>query len=916
MKAFRSSIGILFLAMILVSSPYLIPISEQDFTGATYKKGMMRSTTVPKDTRDDIYSPLTNLSSGDSQAEISFPMTGGIDSNNSITLPPRITINEARFNLTSKPLENVTISHVHDYTDTINNSAWKGAFTGTSPASPPADYMDVPYDGVDYNNVIFSDDLYVECILRDGKSPYQLFEFTVNETSIKEIYLFFEGLGYYRVGMANYHYNVTLFIFNESFNQWDNIAQKNERQPPAGDFTMSHIISTNHTDYIDDQNKLYLMAVGPYDPSPDTRDEWLRCDRAFINVKTLETIHPSNITLDVGNDGKFEWVKNNIFTGEVTISDDEGLAVSLQQIIDNGSEINDIVIPIMIGSGSGGSIIIDTLFISFEKKPFNPTPILSRLIPSDFLEFAEDSDEGDNLLDLSDFFKDDDQGNLSYEIILNHKEINASIDPDGVHMDFSSIKDYYGRKSFQVKALDLGLDGIRDTEDDLSNISNIFNVTVYPTNDAPVLRKLNSTIVLPEQIQEGFRLDVWEDLPANFVFDCFDVDGDILSYSIMDQISSPGKIDMITDTQNRSIVEITIHATNENIGWFNTSIIISDDNGSGPLFLKINLSIFIHNTNDGPGIIMVGENIPDNNFLKLDVPERNWLNFTIEASDPDPDDRLSFSCNRTDGLGNDDLAGMELIQDPDTMIGRFSFQAEIAPGNYLVNISVSDLAGAYDWVNMKITVLDVNENPVVGILDVHGGEQNLSVVIVAKGFTDPDGDPLMYDWDLGDDMGEYLGLELIQVNHTYKISGNYTVKLGLIDGRGGSLEVNITIQVTAPPDDIDDNGNEIEDDDTSGPDDNNSKDSGGVEKSILESNLIWIVGGTLLLLLVVGIIFIVLGRNRKKEENDDTEPSIQSDETSPPSNEISGDDSFQDETEKPEVMIKSENLESTDESDS
>jgi len=920
MKAFRYSLGTLLLALILVSCNYVIPVPETNSSGET---NIIESISdVPGNARDDILSPLTALSSGEIHGEVTFPLTGGLDSNNSITLPPRANINEARFDLTSQPLENITIPHNHDYTDTVNNSAWKGAFTGTSPTSPPADYMDAPYDGVDYNNVVFSDDQYAEIILNDGKSPYQLFEFTVNETSVKEIYLFFEGLGYYRVGMANYHYNVTLYLYNQSFNQWDNVAQKNERQPPAGDFIMSYIIDTNHTDFIDDQNKLYLMAVGPYDPTPDTRDEYLRCDRAFINVKTLENIYPSKVTLDIGNDGNIEWTKNEIFSGEVTISDDVGLAASLQEISDNGSELDDIFIPIAIGSGTGGTIIIDNIFISFTQRPYNSPPGLSRLIPPDFLEFAEDSSDGNNLLDLSDFFEDDDQVNLSFEIVLNHKEINASIDPDKIHMDFTSEKNYFGTQTFQVKAVDRGVDGIPNTGDELSILSNIFNVTVYPTNDEPVLLELNGTPVLPEQIEAGLILDVWEDLPETFIYYCFDVDGDIPSYSIIHLPTTPSWIELVPDTDNTSVFKLMIHAINENIGWFNSTIIISDENGSEPLSLEVNISIFVHNTNDRPRFTLLGENAPEDNSMRMDVLERNWLNFTIEATDPDPNDRLTFFTNRTDGQGDDDIPGMELIPDPDNMKGEIKFHAYVAPGIYPVNLSVSDLAGTFDWVNLKITVMDVNEFPVAGILRFSGGEQNLSVVIVAEGFVDPDGDPLIYDWDMGDDMGAYLGLELMKVNHSYLTSGNYTVKLGLIDGRGGSLEVNISITVTAPLGDSGGNENESDNDETPDPEDNNGKDSVGEEKSFLESGGMWLLLGIILLLLVAGIGFISL----KKTKKDDRTPkpdNVGILASSTPSNESSSDPmkpdssgSSDEDAENLEPKIKSENLEATDESTS
>ncbi len=866
MKLYRQLLVAISLTMLFVISNIGITLTvshtPKNFRGSS----SAISEISYKEARNDIESPITTLTSGDSSAELTFPLAGGIDSNQSITLPSRVNIEKASLNLTGRPIENVTIDHIHDYTDTINNSAWKGSLAGTSPILTPADYMDIPFNAGEYNNILLSDDNYAYTTLNDGSSPYQLFEFTINETNIKEIYIMLEGMGYYRIGMAMGWYNLSLFIYNNSYDQWENAVFRAE-QFPTPDFGLSASIEFNHTDYLNEQKKFYMMALGPLDPSPDATEEWVRCDHVYINVKTLEDVHPSEVTLNIGNDGSIEWAEPGKFNGKVMISDSEGFRSLLQLAIDNESDKDDIAIPLSIGSSTGGFILIDTIFISFEPKPFNPAPILKRFIPADFLGFYEDSDGGDNLIDLSVFFSDDDIENLTYEIKMNHNEINASLDPDGQHLDFKSQRNYFGKKAFQVQAVDLGLDGIRDTGDEFSTLSNIFNVTVHPTNDPPNIVNFNNETVLPEHIENGLSLEVWEDIPQSFTIECWDVDRDGIFCNIKDQSSSPIEMNIVSQYHNSSIFELTISAVQENIGLWNSSFVLSDDNNSGQLSTEINFSLNVQESNDPPKITKIGEVIPTEHILELNVFERDWLNFSIEFADPDPNEILILICNRTDSLDGDDISGMELIMELDERNGYFSFLADITPGIYPVNFTVQDKEGSFDWVEVVINVIDVNEAPITGILILTGGENNLTVGIIAQGFFDPNGDPLIYDWNMGDGGKAYFGFGLINVNHTYAKRGLYNVTLNLTDGRGGVTEVFILINVTGPIDnETVNNGGDPQKDDDTGPKEADNESSTGGEKNFLESGKFWIMIGIILLFIVIGLIFILLARKGKEEE--------------------------------------------------
>lgn len=71
------------------------------------------------------------------------------------------------------------------------------------------------------------------------------------------------------------------------------------------------------------------------------------------------------------------------------------------------------------------------------------------------------------------------------------------------------------------------------------------------------------------------------------------------------------------------------------------------------------------------------------------------------------------------------------------------------------------------------------------------GVAPLRVTFNGSGSTDPDGDTLSMEWDFGDgtsDTGEV-------VKHKFNDPGRYEVVLTVSDGRGGSSEASVTIQV-------------------------------------------------------------------------------------------------------------------------
>lgn len=66
----------------------------------------------------------------------------------------------------------------------------------------------------------------------------------------------------------------------------------------------------------------------------------------------------------------------------------------------------------------------------------------------------------------------------------------------------------------------------------------------------------------------------------------------------------------------------------------------------------------------------------------------------------------------------------------------------------------------------------------------------------ASGSSDPDGDPLSYSWNFGDDD---TGTDAATQVHTYGADGNYTVTVTVSDGRGGTATTSAPVTVSTVP---------------------------------------------------------------------------------------------------------------------
>ncbi len=76
------------------------------------------------------------------------------------------------------------------------------------------------------------------------------------------------------------------------------------------------------------------------------------------------------------------------------------------------------------------------------------------------------------------------------------------------------------------------------------------------------------------------------------------------------------------------------------------------------------------------------------------------------------------------------------------------------------------------------------------------GAAPLDVTFKGDGSSDPDADPLTYDWDFGDASAHSTSAN---PTHRYSTAGNFTARLTVSDGRGGTDSATVPITVGTPP---------------------------------------------------------------------------------------------------------------------
>ena len=389
-------------------------------------------------------------------------------------------------------------------------------------------------------------------------------------------------------------------------------------------------------------------------------------------------------------------------------------------------------------------------------------------------QFNVTEDEADQL-ELNTIFGDPDGDTLTFVMDNNSQWTENFISGMADYtvrnqtLSIEPLMDAFGSEEVKIRGTD---------ENDHSAFFNL-TVNVEPVNDPPCLKSINGTDIDGGIISITAHEDRWEEI----VFQAEDVDDDELSYHInIDEVIP----DLIEDTDyffSENNGTFRIRPMNGHVGDYEIEITVEDGNGSED---SISADLEIINTNDPPIIMNI-----DDQYVDQD----QWLEIVTRATDEDSlhGDILTFHTNFT-GLFDVPPDGKNFEFSNET--GEFRFK----PNHTMVRefhtyVEVRDAGGAMDRTEFEITVINVNDPPEEPAFVYNITENSLAVSFTVGTVKDWDGDELTYTWDFGDRTPKMMGVE---TDHTYETGGEFTVKLTVTDGNGGSSNTTRTIVLSIP----------------------------------------------------------------------------------------------------------------------
>jgi hypothetical protein len=502
----------------------------------------------------------------------------------------------------------------------------------------------------------------------------------------------------------------------------------------------------NEPDMLDVDEHLHVLVSSPV--QNDTNISKIISN--YVQVQTLKNAtgvsYPYNLTLNVADDSVLETSHLHELSEKVTFSQE--LTAAFQSAVNAaGTGYGDVLVPLNFSSERLGRLNISNLQIIYD---LDITPWLYQDIP-DTIMIYEDSGWTDSRVNLNDHYTDRfGNRNLSFAVVYkqDESEVNCMINTSQVMRTLLFFTDgnFFGTSEFRVSATNRGADGIAGNADDKTTLSNLFTITVMPTNDPPEIYQLefsgggkktvNSDSV--SLIIGGQR--AFEDLPYSMTVKAVDIDGDGLLYScnLTDGIGADEHPRMSFDETN-GILDFAPSVLD--VGFVHINITVSDGIGSEPGTDYLKIELLVIAINDRPLILTTGPLVAyEDRLNKLD----------IEAYDED-DEQLIYSANLSDGAGTDDLEDFAINRDTGT-ISFLPHQDDV--GTLWVNISVKDQSDEVAYRDLRIDVVNVNDAPEilnVGGLDAvenddllfemnEGAWLNLSVL-----YTDEDNDPVSFD---------------------------------------------------------------------------------------------------------------------------------------------------------------------------
>ena len=249
--------------------------------------------------------PIITFGNGNSEEIIEFPDGGGVNTDLSLKIPEDAEITSAELELKGLGVIGNSQKYTHDYFDTVNNDGYHGITTQHPPTSPPSGFMGTLFLSPDYVQVRASDDIkFLSYVKGANNFAYQMYRLKITETTVSFLNVHWEGYGWYS-GASIAHYQAYLYIYNISATNWE-LFGSNSTDIKPGDFVMDCPISSGVDHYLDSSRYIHVLVEGPQVMDMNTYTD-LFTDFIQIETTAQVTIYPTNPSLDVGDDGDFEW---------------------------------------------------------------------------------------------------------------------------------------------------------------------------------------------------------------------------------------------------------------------------------------------------------------------------------------------------------------------------------------------------------------------------------------------------------------------------------------------------------------------------------------------------------------------------------------------------------------------------------
>ncbi|MFO8051306.1 MAG: PKD domain-containing protein [Thermoplasmatota archaeon] len=462
---------------------------------------------------------------------------------------------------------------------------------------------------------------------------------------------------------------------------------------------------------------------------------------------------------------------------------------------------------------------------------YNITRINAKVIPPngpprldaeiDDQVFYEDEGPWLNITDLNDHFSDPEpehDAKLRFEVIVvdADSELRLSISDDGM-LSVEALEDNYnGWGEYKIKCYDWGPDWVYNNADDLSVVSNVFEITVLPVNDDAYIAKVDVQAGSVKNEHEPIHITIpqgFTGLKSKKIYAYDNDTDDVLEYS--HNATTPSFTINVNGQYN-------FLPTNDDVGvhWIKVTV----DDGHAPSEDDYCILVFhVTNRNDAPSLVsiewretaIVYDDLGSGTTPTFrNVQEDLEVNFTLEAYDPDIDIGISDSLQWMVGG-----SGWEVHPHSfDPMKAYLTYTPtndDAIAGMVTTSLQVMDSQNAQsDKIDLEIYVENVNDDP--RILSVNnefpedgavflnvdneqnGYEDRPYVLTVIAEDIDPRDDITFSVNDPSWQQSPVMGNEMARnftIVPTQDMVGNHTLRITVRDENGGEDTVVVNYQI-------------------------------------------------------------------------------------------------------------------------